>query len=560
MKKAIFLALWAATTAMATAQDLVNLRMDREELGLRGNVETLDEDNFYRKDYFRDDWSQRKWFRSDLRSLLQEGEGHVYQFASNGKLKKVTYTSKGKEVASTECKYARNGRISSFLGEGYKMEAKYDGNSALIDIFAETHNYNNVSNLEHADLTTAKYSIDYPFAFSCRQTLNDEGMPLRSVYLNVDSTIASEVVYTYSFNGKIAQEHIKNYSNGSKIADEMIRNYTYDGDGNLIARRLTSKALNESYTYQNNEHGDCIEMKVERTYGTDTYTYNYDYDQQGNWTLRLTFKNGDFEHATLRSIQYSKESKAKTGKNADAVAPADGDANYNDYEAATAHNAAVVANKQETARLKNEQTAKASEKKISKRAERKTMEKQAKEMKKEAGMTAREKAKRQIKKEKKDAKAAKKTMTKQAKKEAKEVRKAAEQMAKEEARTQKNAAKEARKVAEKQAEQDAAAAEKKAREEAKAEAKQTKIDAKKAEKATRKAAKADRKAAAKRAKEIQKQRQRQAKEEAKAAEKAAKEQAKMDAKAVKAAAKAAEHEARKAAKATEKEARRKVKQ
>lgn len=576
MKKAILIALLAAATT-TFAQDLVNLRMDRRELGLRGNVEALDECNLYRKDYFREDWPQRKWFRSDLRNILQEGDGHVYQFASNGRLKKVTYKHQGKVVASTECSYARNGRLTSFLGEGYKVVAKYEGNTGFIDIYAETRNYGRVGDLEHANLSTSAYKLDYPFAYSCRQDLNDEGMPLRSTYLNVDSTLAREVEYTYSFDGKVAEKRIKSYTGGQK-PDEMVCSYTYDGFGNLIARRVTSKAVNETYAYKNNEHGDYTEMTVERAFGTDTYTYDYDYDEQGNWTLRLAFKNGDFEHATLRTITYGKGGKEKVDKDANADAPADGNAYYDEYDATAAHEAAVAAKKdarksrrnkaidpkekqQETSTQQaDNKSEKSGDKKMSKREEKKSMEKRAKEMKKEAQMTAREKAKMQKKAERKAAKAAKKAKAKQAKKEAKEARKIAEKKAKEDAKAVKSAANEAQKAAKKQAREDAAAAEKKAKEEAKAEAKLAKEEARKAEKAAKDKAEAERKAMEKSAKEAQKLKEQQAAEQAKAAEKAAKKQAEMEAKASKAAAKAAEKEARKAAKAAEKEARRKANQ
>ena len=73
MKKILFLTVIAFCASFSVkAQDIVNLRMDRQQLGLRGYVATMDEDILIRKDYFREDWPERKWFVKDLRNVLSE--------------------------------------------------------------------------------------------------------------------------------------------------------------------------------------------------------------------------------------------------------------------------------------------------------------------------------------------------------------------------------------------------------------------------------------------------------------------------------------------------------
>ena len=108
-----------------SGQDIVNLRMDRQQMGLRGLVASMDEDILLRKDYFREDWPQRKWFAKDLRNVLREDDGRIVTFDIKGHMTTITYTHQGKKGMKTTCTYATNGLLTSFLGEGYKVEAKY---------------------------------------------------------------------------------------------------------------------------------------------------------------------------------------------------------------------------------------------------------------------------------------------------------------------------------------------------------------------------------------------------------------------------------------------------
>ncbi len=139
------------------AQDIVNLRMDAAWQGLRGPVASMDEDILIKKDYFRDDWPSRKWFRSDLRNCLQEDNGRVLTFNNTGRLLTITYTNRGVAGKKTTCSYASNGLLSSFVGEGYKVQAAYRGTDADINIFAETKDYGRAVDVARGDLNNAPY-------------------------------------------------------------------------------------------------------------------------------------------------------------------------------------------------------------------------------------------------------------------------------------------------------------------------------------------------------------------------------------------------------------------
>lgn len=539
----------------------MNLRMNRGELGIRGNVVGLNEDNLYKKDYFRDDWTSRKWFRTDLRQFLQEEEGHVYTFTNAGNLRQVTYTRQGNDVASTRCGYAKNGLLTSFLGEGYKIEGKYKNNSGEFNVYAEARSYSGKADLATANLKTADYKTDYPFAYKCRQQLSSDGLVLKSSYYNVDSTLARQTEYTYSATGQIVVQRNKSFNADGKPA-EFVTSYTYDGHGLLIHKETRGAGGTDSYTYTNNAMGDCVEMQAEHPYGTETFTYQYEYDDNGNWTMRLTFKDNVFDYATLRALTYGKGAKDKAEDVEQEDAPADGDAYYNTYDATAAHEAAKAAKSgkkrfslskkkkeaQSDAAVDKSMDAKASSDKASatksqKKAERKELEQRAKQIKKEAGQTTKEKAKAQTKADKKAAKVAGKEAVKQAKAQAKSERKQADKVAADKAKAMKQAAAASQKASQKEARAAAKAHEKAAKVAAKKASQQAKEAADEASRKAKQSAEETEKAAVKQAKEQAKQQQQTEEKMAKMAAKADKAQAKMEEKAAKKAAKEAQKQA-----------------
>ncbi len=528
------------------AQDIMNLRMNRDELGLRGDVTAVDEDNLYKKEYFRDDWPSRRWFRTDLRQFLQEESGHIYTFTPQGNLEQVTYTRRGNKVAGTKVSYAKNGLLTSFLGEGYKIEGKYKGNRGDFNVYAEERTYSNGIDLGTADLATTGYTTSYPFAFTCRQQLSDDGLVLRSNYYYVDSMPARAVQYTYSALGRIAVMRTTFYDRNGRDASVTTTSYTYDGRGHLVRKSVRNSGGNDLYTYQNNALGDCIEMQAEHPYGTSTYTYEYEYDDYGNWVLRLTFKDGEFEYATLRNITYGKNAKnVSAAEVAAATAPvaAAVDSDKASHKADKAKKK-DKAKKEKTAKkagnAKSKPVAKADDNKkaaaqqpMTRKEKRKAQKAAEKEFKKEvkekradielaSSLTAKEIAKAQKKADKEAAKAAKKAEKQAAKQAAKEAKKAEKQALKEAKKAEKKAAKEAEKTFKKEVKEERANIEKNAATTAKTMAKEQKKADKEAEKAAKAAAKEAEKQAAKAAKQAEKEAVKAAKEAEKQAKKAAK--------------------------------------
>lgn len=445
----------------AKAQDIVNLRMDRQQMCLRGLVASMDEDILLRKDYFREDWPQRKWFRDDLRNVLREDDGRIVTFNPAGRMTSITYTHQGHAGKTTKCSYASNGLLSSYLGEGYKVEAKYEGNMADINVFAETPSYSKSVNLAKADLNNTPYTNTYPFDLKCRQELGDGGMVLSSHYYYVDSMPAKVCEYSYNHLDLLTDERVTDYTVDSKGTVTKIH-YQYDNRGFLAKKVIHSTAVDETYTYVNNDKGDCISMTIERPYGTSVYTFEYAYDTMGNWTMRLQYLDGVFDNAALRTLTYHKAPKpadpAKVAAEAEKQAA---------KEAAAAEKAAAKAAKEQqeaeakAAKQREEEMLKsmtAEERKAYK--EQKAAEaKAAKEREAAEAQAAKELEARQ-KQLAKEYIAAEKAAAKEQAKAEKEAKAAAEKAEKERIAAEKKAAKEAAKAA-KAAEKEASKAAKK---------------------------------------------------------------------------------------------------
>ena len=317
MKKIILFAILLTAVTSAKSQDVVNLKMDREQLGLRGPVVSMDEDLLLKKEYFRDDWPTRKWFLSDLRQFLQEDNGRVIDFYANGRLRHVSYTMGGKVTTQTNCSYANNGLLTSFAGEGYKMTATYTnpGNSAVgptanINLYAETKNYVSKKgvDLATANLSTVGFTYSYPFDLKCEQKLNTNGQVLESRYYYIDNKPAKECFYSYNAMGLLKEERIVDHTGAYE--QEKTVTYNYDGRGFLTSKYVKSLAGDENYTYDNNELGDCVRMTVDCVYGSTEYSYEYVYDDHNNWVSRLQFKDEKFDCATLRTFAYGQETVA----------------------------------------------------------------------------------------------------------------------------------------------------------------------------------------------------------------------------------------------------------
>lgn len=476
MKKVLFFAVIVFCAFSASkAQDIVNLRMDRQQMGLRGNVASMNESLLLRKDYFREDWPQRKWFIQDLRSVLREEDGRVVTFNPAGRMVTVSYSHQGKMGPKTQCVYASNGLLTSFTGEGYKIEARYKGNLADVNVYAETKSYAGNVDIARANLKDAQFTYSYPFDLKCRQEYSDDGLLLRSSYYYVDSMIARDCEYNYNHNNLMTSEKMVDYTIGEKTVSNV--KYEYDNKGFLVKKTVHSKAVDATFTYENNELGDCTKMTVERPYGTIVYTFEYRYDNEDNWTVRLEYEDGVFDNATVRSFSYHSGAQKNVERKAD------------------------------SGKQKGATTKKAS-KKTEKQADKKTGKKTEKQVDKKAdkeSSSVDKTAKAKAKSAEKEAKAAEKAAKKNADAQQKEAARAEKER---KAAAEKNMSKEERKAAQ--------AAEKEAKAQAKA--------AEKEKAATERAAANERKAAEKQAKAAEKERiaaEKAAEKERKAAEKAA---------------------------------------
>ena len=297
---------------VARAQDIVNLRMDAQWEGLRGSVSSMDEDVLLRSDDFREDWPSRKWFRGDIRKILPEASGRVLTFNPSGRLLTVTYTYNGKERRKTTCTYASNGLLASYLGEGYKVEAKYNAATADINIYTESKRYSTLNDLSHDELSKVPFRTTYPFDMKCTQKLSSSGLILRSEYHYVDNVTLRVCNYTYNHNDQLIKEQILDYTKDPSRAQQTIVEYTYDQYSFLTRKTIKSPSVDDVYDYVNNDKGDCVKLTITRPYETLVFTYVYEYDDQDNWVMRQQYLDGKFDRVVLRTFTYHKKNAKAT--------------------------------------------------------------------------------------------------------------------------------------------------------------------------------------------------------------------------------------------------------
>jgi len=337
------------TLGALNAQDIVNLRQDAKSQGLRYQVASVDEDVLVRKDYFREDWPQRKWFRDDLRNCLREESGNIYTFDRDGHMTKHTYTLRGSNIRNTICAYS-NGQLVSLVGEGCKVVR----HGIDLDIYSESSTYTSQA------LDNRKN--DYAFDLKCRMEWADDGQLLASRYFFLDSTLSKSYEYSYNHRGQIASKVSRDYSIDPKHPSKVVTRYTYDNNDFLQKMTIRGENFDDTYTYENNEMGDPVKMTYTTSYSTTIYEYEYQYDASGNWTMRLQFKDGVFENATLRTIRYHSNGDAPSHQLATAQA-----AQKEAQQKAKADEAAMKqAQKEQQKKEKTEEKEKAKTEKVTK--------------------------------------------------------------------------------------------------------------------------------------------------------------------------------------------------
>ena len=364
-----------------SAQDIVNLRQDAQSQGLRYQVASVDEDVLVRKDYFREDWPSRQWFRDDLRNCLREESGNVYTFDRSGNMISHTYTLRGTTLRTTTCAYS-NGHLVSLVGEGCKVVA----NGKDLDIYAESSTYAN------PQLDSKKN--DYAFDLKCRLEWADDGPVMATRYYYVDSMPAKAYEYSYNHRGQITEMVSLVYLPHSKTPQKVVTRYTYDNNDCLAKMVVRGESFDDTYIYENNQQGDPVKMTYTTPYATTIYDYEYKYDESGNWVMRLQFKDGAFENATLRTIRYH------NGGDAQGVAQQELKAREAEQQRMAKEEAAAA--KKDQPKAKADKPAKESKAKADKPAKEKKAkaDKPAKESKAKADKPAKEKKAKPAKQEK----------------------------------------------------------------------------------------------------------------------------------------------------------------
>ena len=136
------------------------------------------------------------------------------------------------------------------------------------------------------------------------ETFNEEGITIELKAYHPSGGLYYSYTYKYNETGKKIED---NRNSGSKTI------YEYDDKGNMIGDIYYNADGSKSTwsTYKYNDKGNMIEQKNYRADGslgpvTKVINHNYTFDEFGNWTEKITIKDGKPAFIKERQIEYFK--------------------------------------------------------------------------------------------------------------------------------------------------------------------------------------------------------------------------------------------------------------
>lgn len=118
-----------------------------------------------------------------------------------------------------------------------------------------------------------------------------------------DEVLSTKRIKTYNWKGKLSTR-LAYSADGTILWEE---NFEYRKD-KLYRKEVSDHAKAVSRIYQYNPSGHLLEVTV-RAQGGEAKVkrserWMYEYDEQGNWTRRLHYLNGDLQEVKTRAIEY----------------------------------------------------------------------------------------------------------------------------------------------------------------------------------------------------------------------------------------------------------------
>jgi len=186
--------------------------------------------------------------------------------------------------------------VETFNEEGITIELKaYHPSGGLY--YSYTYKYNETGKkIEDNRNSGSKTIYEY----------DDEGNMIGDIYYNSDGSQGSKSIYKYNDKGNIIEKEMY-LTKGDKYT------YKYDGKGDMISQAYynVDGSQGSKRIYKYDDKGNMIEQKNYRADGslgpvTKVINHNYTFDEFGNWTEKITIKDGKPAFIIERQIEYFK--------------------------------------------------------------------------------------------------------------------------------------------------------------------------------------------------------------------------------------------------------------
>jgi YD repeat-containing protein len=256
------------------AQSIRRTKIDSKNIGLRGKVKQVKQDNY----------------------VAEEESGKIVQGEKHGN--SVTIYNKSGNIIETNL-YDRDGRL--YKKNIYTYDKAGNKTGQVFYNYGSLFEWDSIKSDKKGTLIEIYgYKADSSFNHKYIYKYNENNNQTECTIYNPDGSLNYKFIYIYdSKNNQIEENGYR--SNGSLDPDAR-KTYLYDSKGNNIEENSYKPdgSLKIRYLIKYDEQGNKIEVKN----GDYTGTWEYTYDKNGNWIKCIDFSNGESKHITLREIEY----------------------------------------------------------------------------------------------------------------------------------------------------------------------------------------------------------------------------------------------------------------
>lgn len=253
--------------------------LNREELGLKGNVKSIKETSYIEVKKFGEivkEKERKEFWLYDFNYIFNE-KGDI--------TKKYEYNSDGILHSKYTFKYNKKKEITANNGE----EALSIIGKNKLEKYHNIYKYDNRGNIvEHSYYKSKTFLSRYTYKYSKEGNKTEE-----NYYKSIDE-LKSKKKFIFNDKGNVIEEYL--YKSNGELEYKYLSEY--DDKGNKIKMQTNKPDGSLVYrtTFEYDIYGNIISGRG--------YTYKYEYDKNGNWISKIEFLDNVQGYIIEREIVY----------------------------------------------------------------------------------------------------------------------------------------------------------------------------------------------------------------------------------------------------------------